>query len=216
MDLNDLLDDLSSTTKDEFLSMPEVVEGTDDLDVSTLPITARKWTRMKDVVVVVADLKNSTQLGTGSKAASTASIYEAGTGGVYALTVTSASAGTTAASQSFTLTVDEAATFTSPSRLAVTRGVTVDFTVTTGHAHPAVGAIGIAGALPAGLVFTDNGDGTATIAGTTVDAAGEWRQRHGLVPARRQPLAEADHPAEAQRFPVRREGSGGRRQRLRQ
>ncbi|MGN6427265.1 MAG: beta strand repeat-containing protein [Leifsonia sp.] len=98
---------------------------------------------------------------------------DAGTGGVYALTVTSASAGTTAASQSFTLTVDEAATFTSPSRLAVTRGVTVDFTVTTGHAHPAVGAIGIAGALPAGLVFTDNGDGTATIAGTTVDAAGD-------------------------------------------
>lgn len=82
MDLNDLLDDLSSTTKDEFSSMPEVVDGTDDLDVSTLPITARRWTRMKDVVVVVADLKSSTQLGTGSKAASTASIYEAGTGGV--------------------------------------------------------------------------------------------------------------------------------------
>ena len=82
MDLNDLLDDLSATTKDEFTSMPEVVDGTDDLDVSTLPITARKWTRMKDVVVVVADLKSSTQLGTGSKAASTASIYEAGTGGV--------------------------------------------------------------------------------------------------------------------------------------
>lgn len=82
MELDDLLKDLSATTKNEFSSMPEVVEGTDDLDVSTLAITARKWTRMNDVVVVVADLKNSTQLGTGSKAASTASIYEAGTGGV--------------------------------------------------------------------------------------------------------------------------------------
>lgn len=82
MELNRLLNDLASTTKRELSSMPEVVDGTDDLDVSTLPITARKWTRMNDVVVVVADLKNSTQLGTGSKAASTASIYEAGTGSV--------------------------------------------------------------------------------------------------------------------------------------
>ena len=82
MDLDDLLSDLSTATKDEFSSMPEVVEGGDDLDVAKLPIVARKWTRMKDVVVVVADLKSSTRLGTGSKAASTASIYEAGTGGV--------------------------------------------------------------------------------------------------------------------------------------
>lgn len=82
MDLKDLLEDLSSTTKDEFSSMPDVVDGGDDLDVATLPITARKWTRMRDVVVVVADLKGSTQLGTGSKAASTASIYEAGSGSV--------------------------------------------------------------------------------------------------------------------------------------
>lgn len=82
MELKDLLADLSATTKTEFASMPEVVDGGDDLDVSTLPITARKWTRMSDVVVVVADLKSSTRLGTGSKAASTASIYEAATGGV--------------------------------------------------------------------------------------------------------------------------------------
>lgn len=82
MDLSKMLEDLSATTKDEFASMPEVVDGTDDLDVSTLPITARKWTRMSDVTVLVADLKNSTQLGTGSKGASTASIYEAGTGGI--------------------------------------------------------------------------------------------------------------------------------------
>lgn len=82
MELNKLMEGLSSATTDEFESMPQVVSGTDDLDVSTLPITARIWTRMNDVVVVVADLKNSTQLGTGSKAASTASIYESGTGGV--------------------------------------------------------------------------------------------------------------------------------------
>lgn len=82
MDLMDLLADLAADTKDEFASMPQVIDGGDDLDVSTLPITARKWIRLDDIVVVVADLKNSTKLGTGSKAASTASIYQAATGGV--------------------------------------------------------------------------------------------------------------------------------------
>ncbi len=82
MELGTLLDDLSSKTADEFKSMPEVVESGDTIDVGSLPIEARRWTRINDVVAVVADLKSSTQLGTGSKAASTASIYEAGTGGV--------------------------------------------------------------------------------------------------------------------------------------
>jgi hypothetical protein len=81
-DLSTLLDDLAATTKTEFASMPAVVDSTDDLDVGSLPITARKWVKMNDIVAVVADLKNSTQLGTGSKAASTASIYQAATGGV--------------------------------------------------------------------------------------------------------------------------------------
>lgn len=67
--------------KDEFASMPAVVDRGNDLDVSTLPLTARRWIRLDDVVVV-ADLKNSTKLGTGSKAASTASIYQATTGSV--------------------------------------------------------------------------------------------------------------------------------------
>ncbi|WP_139803739.1 hypothetical protein [Mycobacterium avium] len=79
MELDQLLNDLSAKTADEFKSMPEVVDGGDNVDVGKLPIQARKWTRINDIVAVVADLKSSTQLGTGSKAASTASIYEAGT-----------------------------------------------------------------------------------------------------------------------------------------
>lgn len=82
MDLNDLLDDLTATIKAELASMPEVVDGSDDLDVAALPIVARRWTRMYDIVAVVADLKGSTTMGTGKRAPSTASIYEAGTGGV--------------------------------------------------------------------------------------------------------------------------------------
>ena len=43
---------------------------------------ARRWHKLSDAVAVVADLKNSTKLGTGKWAASTASIYEASTGSV--------------------------------------------------------------------------------------------------------------------------------------
>lgn len=82
MELDTLLENLASKTSDEFKAMPEVVDVGEVIDVATLPIEVRRWTRISDVVAVVADLKSSTQLGTGSKAASTASIYEAGTGGV--------------------------------------------------------------------------------------------------------------------------------------
>ncbi|MFC5667374.1 hypothetical protein ACFP3U_30950 [Kitasatospora misakiensis] len=80
--LEDLFKDLDQKAKDEFASTPEVVDKGDNLDVSALPITARKWHKVTDAVAVVADLKGSTKLGTGKWAASTASIYEASTGGV--------------------------------------------------------------------------------------------------------------------------------------
>ncbi len=82
VDLTDLLDELDGKAKTEFSATPEVVDKGDDLDVSALPITARKWHKVRDAVAVVADLKNSTRLGTGKWARSTASIYEASTGGI--------------------------------------------------------------------------------------------------------------------------------------
>ncbi|SKC40427.1 hypothetical protein [Plantibacter cousiniae (nom. nud.)] len=81
VDLDTLLDELDGSTKDEFESKPSVEEWSDDFDVSDLPIQARKWIQVPDVVAVVSDLKNSTHLGTGKHAASTASIYQAATGG---------------------------------------------------------------------------------------------------------------------------------------
>lgn len=96
----------------------------------------------------------------------------AGTGGIYTLTVSAANAPAPTASQTFVLTVEEAGAITSPATLAVERGVDVDFTVTTAHAYPAATGVALAGALPSGLTFTDNGDGTATIAGRTLDPAG--------------------------------------------
>jgi class 3 adenylate cyclase len=82
VDLSGLLDDLDDAVRTELASTPEVVDKGDDLDVDVLPITARRWHKLHDAVAVVADLKNSTKLGTGKWAASTASIYQASTGGV--------------------------------------------------------------------------------------------------------------------------------------
>lgn len=50
--------------------------------MDTLPIKSRKWIKLPSIVAVMVDLKSSTKLGTGKWAASTASIYEASTGGV--------------------------------------------------------------------------------------------------------------------------------------
>lgn len=82
VELSVVLKDLDDAVKTELASTPEVVDMGDHLDVEGLPITARRWHKVKDVVAVVADLKNSTKLGTGIWAASTASIYQASTGGV--------------------------------------------------------------------------------------------------------------------------------------
>jgi class 3 adenylate cyclase len=82
VDLPGLLDELDDAVKTELASTPEVVDKGDHLDVDDLPITARRWHKLTDAVAVVADLKNSTKLGTGKWAASTASIYEASTGGI--------------------------------------------------------------------------------------------------------------------------------------
>lgn len=83
VDLGALLKKVDDATATELASKPEVDKNwKGDLDVATLPITARKWIEVPDVVAVVADMKNSTKMGTGKHAASTASIYQASTGGV--------------------------------------------------------------------------------------------------------------------------------------
>ncbi len=83
LDLDNLLSNLDDKVRTELASTPTVEDWNEDtFDVASLPITARKWIKIPDLVTVVADLKNSTKLGTGKHAASTASIYEAATGNV--------------------------------------------------------------------------------------------------------------------------------------
>lgn len=80
VDLEKLLKDGHQHVKKELASNPDVVDAGDELDLDDLAVTARRWARVNEIAAVVADLKDSTKLGTGKRAASTASIYEAAVG----------------------------------------------------------------------------------------------------------------------------------------
>jgi hypothetical protein len=90
------------------------------------------------------------------------------TGGVYPLTITATNAaGTT--SQTFSLVVDQAPAVTSAATAIYAFGQPTSFTVTT-SGYPTA-ALTQTGTLPTGVTFVDNGDGTATLAGTPTGTA---------------------------------------------
>ncbi|MBD8608537.1 immunoglobulin domain-containing protein [Aeromicrobium sp. CFBP 8757] len=89
-----------------------------------------------------------------------------GSGGTYTLTLVASNGFTPSASQSFTLTVTEPPTFTSSTSASFTVGTAGSFTVATAAGFPTSTTLTATGSLPSGVTFTDNGDGTATIAGT--------------------------------------------------
>ena len=99
----------------------------------------------------------------GDGTATLAGTPAAGTGGVYRLTITAANGVSPDATQEFVLTVGQPPAI-SPSGALFTIGRAESFTVTT-SGFPAP-ALSVQGTLPAGVTFTDNGDGTATLAGT--------------------------------------------------
>ena len=99
----------------------------------------------------------------GNGTATIAGTAQSSSGGSFPIQIT-ATNGTGSVSQSFTLTNSEAPSITSPSMAAFTTGVAGTYTVTT-TGYPAA-AITESGTLPGTLTFTDNGNGTATIAGT--------------------------------------------------
>jgi large repetitive protein len=100
----------------------------------------------------------------GNGTATLAGTPAAGTSGVYPLTIGASNNVSPAASQSFTLTVDGAPTITSANNTTFAEGSAGSFTVTTaGLPAPALSETGT---LPSGVTFSDNGNGTATLAGT--------------------------------------------------
>jgi large repetitive protein len=96
-----------------------------------------------------------------------------GTGGVYAVTFTAENGITPPATQSFTLTVEEAPAFTSADAATFTVGAAGSFTVTaSGFPAPTLSE---SGTLPEGVTLVDHHNGTATLAGTpAADTAGTY------------------------------------------
>jgi hypothetical protein len=89
-----------------------------------------------------------------------------GTGGIYSIIIVCHNGVAADATQAFTLTVNQAPAFTSANATTFAVNTAGSFQVTT-TGFPAVASITEAGALPSGSVsFTNNGNGTATLAGT--------------------------------------------------
>ncbi|HEY3319245.1 MAG TPA: MBG domain-containing protein, partial [Planctomycetota bacterium] len=115
------------------------------------------------------------------------------TGGSYSLTITASNGVSPAAQQAFTLTVNEAPAITSAGNATFEVGTQSSFTVTTGHAFPAIG-LSESGTLPGGVTFVDNGDGTATLAGNPVTGSGgmysfSFTASNGIAPDAVQPFS---------------------------
>jgi len=95
----------------------------------------------------------------------------AGSGGTYPFTITAINAVTPNATQSFTLTVNTAPGFTSANNTTFTVGTAGTFTVTAvGTPTPTLAKT--TGTLPNNVTLTDNGNGTATLAGTPAAGTG--------------------------------------------
>jgi hypothetical protein len=94
-----------------------------------------------------------------------------GSGGTYPITITATNSVSPAATQSFTLTVDQACQITSADSATFTAGQAGTFTVTTTGYPTCILPAPLT--LPSGVTFTDNGDGTATLAGTPAADSGE-------------------------------------------
>jgi Bacterial Ig-like domain (group 3)/Immunoglobulin domain/Putative Ig domain len=106
----------------------------------------------------------------GNGTATLAGTPASGTGGTYPITITAANGVSPDATQSFTLTIDQAPSITSSDAATFDAGSAGSFTVTTGGLPHA--ALSESGALPSGVTFTDNGNGTATLAGTPASGTG--------------------------------------------
>ena len=93
-----------------------------------------------------------------------------GSHGSYGLTLTASNGIGGGATQAFTLTISLALSITSANATIFTVGSAGTFTVTTSGALPIT--LSKTGALPAGVTFTDNGNGTATLSGTPAAGSG--------------------------------------------
>ena len=106
----------------------------------------------------------------GDGTATLAGAPAAGAGGVYALTIIAGNGISPAARQDFRLTVEQPPGITSAAEVTFTTGQAATFTLTSSGFPTA--ALSVQGTLPAGVTFTDNGDGTATLEGAPAGGTG--------------------------------------------
>ena len=108
---------------------------------------------------------------TGNGTATLSGTPAAGSGGTYSLTVTANNGVGAAANQTLLLTVNRQPAFASTSSVTFTVGTPGSFTVTTIGTPPP--SLTRTGALPSGVTFVSNGNGTGTLSGTPAAGAGE-------------------------------------------
>src|SRR5205085_6623424 len=94
----------------------------------------------------------------------------AGAGGIYPLVFTATNGIAPTATQSFTLTVNQAPAIGSASGVTFTTAISASFAITTTGYPTATVARG--GSLPTGVSFTPNANGTGTLAGAPAAGTG--------------------------------------------
>jgi hypothetical protein len=162
-----IVDKAPVITSAAFTTFTAGASGTFTVKAAGLPIAAISEIGALPTGVTLVDNHNGT--------ATLSGIPAAGMGGVYHFTIvatnttsnnstaTGASTTPNTTTQNFTLTVLAPPAFTSASGTTLTVGDAGSFLVTT-TGFPTASLT--SSALPKGLTFTDNGNGTATIAGT--------------------------------------------------
>lgn len=115
---------------------------------------------------------NLSFLDNGNGTATLSGTPDPGTAGVYPLTITASNGIGSPATQPFTLTVNGPPAFTSASAATFTVGALGSFSITTSGVPPVTSIARGGAALPTGVSYTDNGDGTATLSGTPAATTG--------------------------------------------
>ena len=93
---------------------------------------------------------------------------DAGTGGSFTLTLKAHNGVGSDATQTFTLTVGQAPTFSSGDTTRFVAGTAGSFLVTT--AGTPAPSLSVTGTLPGGLTFHDNGNGSGVLGGTAASS----------------------------------------------
>lgn len=165
--------DASATFTVDGTSQNYAVTSTGTPDAALTLTGAPAWLSLVDAGNGTAVLKGKPPVGSGTTALT--------------FTITAANGFGANATQQFSLSVTEAPSIASAAKKTFVVGTADSFTVTTVAGSPAATTVMQTGALPAGVTFTDNQDGTATLGGTPAAGQGgeyalTFRASNGIAP----------------------------------